>query len=111
MVKRAHKSDDGMYHIKGKKFQMLVGSRAQVMHETAYKTTGGLTKKSLKKNKHGKIVSRAKSSKGPQMLKRLHDKGYFTRKGKFGAIKKTKKSNKGKNKTMKKKGKKKSKKN
>jgi len=111
MVKRAHKSDDGMYHIKGKKFQMLVGSRAQVMHETAYKTTGGLTKKSLKKNKHGKIVSRAKSNKGPQMLKRLHDKGYFTRKGKFGAIKKTKKSKKGKNKTMKKKGKKKSKKN
>jgi hypothetical protein len=111
MVKRAHKSDDGMYHIKGKKFQMLVGSRAQVMHETAFKTTGGLTKKQLKKNKHGKIVSRAKSSKGPQMLKRLHDKGYFTRKGKFGAIKKTKKSKKGKNKTMKKKGKKKSKKN
>ena len=111
MVKRAHKSDDGMYHIKGKKFPMLVGSRAQVMHETAYKTTGGLTKKGLKKNKHGKIVSKAKSSKGPQMLKRLHDKGYFTRKGKFGAIKKTKKSKKGKNKTMKKKGKKKSKKN
>ena len=50
MVKRAHKSDDGMYHIKGKKFQMLVGSRAQVMHETAYKTSGGLTKKHLKKN-------------------------------------------------------------
>mgnify|MGYP005729768303 CR=1 FL=1 len=111
MVKRAHKSDDGMYHIKGKKFQMLVGSRAQVMHETAYKTTGGLTKKHLKKNKHGKIVSKAKSSKGPQMLKRLHDKGYFTRKGKFGAIKKNKKDKKGKNKTMKKKGKKKSKKN
>lgn len=109
MVKRAHKSDDGMYHIKGKKFQMLVGSRAQVMHETAYKTTGGLTKKQLKKNKHGKIVSRAKSSKGPQMLKRLHNKGYFTRKGKFGAIKKSKKGKKAK--TMKRKGmKKKSKK-
>ena len=111
MVKRAHKSDDGMYHIKGDKFPVLVGSRAQVMHKTAYKTTGGLTKKDLKKNKHGKIVSRAKSNKGPQMLKRLHDKGYFTRKGKFGAIKKTKKNKKGKNKTMKKKGKKKSKKN
>ena len=50
-----------------------------------------------------KIVSRAKSSKGPQMLKRLHDKGYFTRKGKFGAIKKGKK---GRKKTMKKKSKK-----
>mgnify|MGYP003962766209 CR=1 FL=1 len=101
MVKRAHKSDDGMYHVKGKKFPMLVGSRAQVMHETAFKTTGGLEKKDLKKNKHGKIVSKAKSMKGPQMLKRLHDKGYFTRKGKFGAVKKTKKSKKGKNKTKK----------
>jgi hypothetical protein len=47
-----------------------------------------LPKRTLKKNKHGKIVSRAKSAKGPQMLKRLTDKGYFTRKGKFGAIKK-----------------------
>jgi len=91
MVKRAHKSDDGMYHVKGEKYPVLVGSRAQVMHKTAYKTTGGLTKKNLKKNKHGKIVSRAKSAKGPQMLKRLTDKGYFTRKGKFGAIKKKKK--------------------
>jgi len=80
-----------MYHVKGEKYPVLVGSRAQVMHKTAYKTTGGLTKKNLKKNKHGKIVSRAKSSKGPQMLKRLTDKGYFTRKGKFGAIKKKKK--------------------
>jgi|TARA_B110000483_G_C17859342_1_gene413536 hypothetical protein len=90
MVKRVGKNDDGMYHIKGDKFPVLVGSRAQVMHKTAYKTTGGLTKKNLKKNKHGKIVSRAKSAKGPQMLKRLTDKGYFTRKGKFGAIKKKK---------------------
>jgi len=100
MVKRVGKSDDGMYHIKGDKFPALVGSRAQVMHKTAYKTTGGLTKKDLKKNKHGKIVSRAKSAKGPQMLKRLTDKGYFTRKGKFGAIKKkaktAKKGRKGK---------------
>jgi hypothetical protein len=45
MVKRVGKSDDGMYHIKGDKFPALVGSRAQVMHKTAYKTTGGLTKK------------------------------------------------------------------
>lgn len=92
MVKRVGKSDDGMYHIKGDKFPALVGSRAQVMHKTAYKTTGGLTKKHLKKNKHGKIVSRVKSAKGPQMLKRLTDKGYFTRKGKFGAIKKKSKT-------------------
>ena len=50
---------------------MLVGSRAQVMNGTAYKTSYGaikpkgdaLTKKHLKYNKQGRIVSVAKSSK------------------------------------------------
>lgn len=82
------KGSDGKYHIKGQKFDMLIGSRAQVFHGTAYKTSGGLTKAGLKKNKHGNIVSRAKSAKGAQMLKRLTNKGYFTRKGKFGYVKK-----------------------
>jgi len=96
------KGSDGKYHIKGSKFHMLIGSRAQVFHGTAYKTSGGLTKAGLKKNKHGNIVSRAKSAKGAQMLKRLTNKGYFTRKGKFGfvkkAAKKTRKARKGKKK-------------
>ena len=39
-----------------------VGSRAQVMHGTAQKTSGGLTKKDLKYNKWGRIVSRKKSA-------------------------------------------------
>ncbi len=85
------KGSDGKYHIKGQKFDMLIGSRAQVFHRTAYKTSGGLTKAGLKKNKHGNIVSRAKSAKGAQMLKRLTNKGYFTRKGKFGYVKKASK--------------------
>jgi len=97
MVKRHTKGADGKYHINGKKFDHLVGSRAQVFHETAYKTTSSavkpkgdaLTRKDLKMNKHGRIVSSAKSKKGPMMLKRLHNKGYFTRKGHFGAVKKT----------------------
>ena len=63
MVKRVHKGSDGHYHVAGGKFKVLVGSRAQVMHGTAYKTKGGLKKSSLKFNKHGKIVSRAKSAK------------------------------------------------
>lgn len=88
MTKRIHKAADGKYHVSGSTYQMLVGSRAQVWHGTAYKTAGGLKKKDLKKNKHGKIVSRAKSAKGPQMLKRLHRKGYFTKKGQFGYVKK-----------------------
>ena len=43
---RFGKSADGTYHIKGKKYAHVQGSRAQVWHGTAYKTTGGLTKKS-----------------------------------------------------------------
>jgi len=39
MVKRHTKESDGKYHIDGKKFDQLVGSRAQVHHGTAYKTT------------------------------------------------------------------------
>jgi hypothetical protein len=90
-MKKHMKGSDGKYHIKGQKFDMLIGSRAQVFHGTAYKTSGGLTKAGLKKNKHGNIVSRAKSAKGAQMLKRLTNKGYFTRKGKFGYVKKASK--------------------
>ena len=97
MVKRHTKGADGKYHINGKKFDQLVGSRAQVFHGTAYKTTSSavkpkgdaLTRKDLKMNKHGRIVSSEKSKKGPMMLKRLHNKGYFTRKGHFGAVKKS----------------------
>jgi len=88
------KSSDGKYHISGVIFEILIGSRAQVMHGTAYKTPGGLKKKDLKKNKHGKIVSRAKSAKGAQMLKRLYNKGYFTKKGKFGFVRKSVKGTK-----------------
>lgn len=80
------KGSDRKYHINGMVFEILTGSRAQVHHGTAYKTTGGLKKKDIKKNKHGKIVSRAKSAKGAQMLKRLTNKGYFTKKGKFGFV-------------------------
>ena len=39
-----------------------VGSRAMVMHGTAEKTKGGLTKANLKYNKAGRIVSRRKSA-------------------------------------------------
>jgi len=63
-----------------------VGSRAQVMHGTADHTSGGLTKKDLKYNKHGRIVSRKKSQKAKKE-KRLEKAGYKTRKGKFGAVK------------------------
>ena len=38
-----------------------VGSRAEVFHGKAEKTTGGLTKNDLIKNKYGYIVSKIKS--------------------------------------------------
>lgn len=42
--------------------ERTVGSRAQVYNGTAHHTSGGLTKKDLKKNpKTGEIVSKAKS--------------------------------------------------
>ena len=47
-----------------------VGSRAQVWHGTACKTAGGLTKKNLKMNKRGRIVS-AKKAASAKRLKRL----------------------------------------
>ena len=64
-----------------------IGSRAQVMHGSAHHTSGGLTKKDLKYNKWGRIVSRKKSTQAKK-TKRMEKAGYKTRKGKFGAIKK-----------------------
>jgi hypothetical protein len=86
MVKRLDRHDDGFYHVNGKKYVMLEGSRAQVWHDTAYKTPGGLTKNELMFNKHGRIVS-AKKHATAKKENRLRKYGYTARKGKFGAIK------------------------
>jgi|TARA_Y100000389_G_C17030001_1_gene302986 hypothetical protein len=95
------RGQDGLYHIKGKKYSVLEGSRAQVYHKNAYKTTGGLTKSMLFKNKRGEIVS-LKKHKSAKKDKRLEKAGYFTKKGKFGYVRKnaTKKNKK----SMKKRG-------
>lgn len=56
---------------------MSVGSRAQVMHGSAKRTAGGLTKKDLMYNKSGGIVSRKKSmtmKKGGAWKKRFGKK-------------------------------------
>ena len=66
---------------------MLIGSRAQVWHGTACKTPGGLLKNQLIMNKLGRIVSKKKHSTAKKE-KRLEKAGYFTQKGKFGAVKK-----------------------
>ena len=63
--------------------QKTVGSRAQVMHGTAKKTSGGLTKKQLKYNTSGKIVSK-KASALAKKNNRLVKAGFVTKKGVFG---------------------------
>lgn len=81
------KSADGMYNIHGKCYSLLEGSRTQVNNRTAYKTAGGLTKDKLFMNKHGHIVSKKKHLTAKKE-KRLEKAGYFTKKGKFGYVKK-----------------------
>ena len=95
MVKKHMKSSDGSYHIKGHKYDLLVGSRAQVWHGTAYKTNGDLHKSDLHMNKYGRIVSKKKHNTAKKE-KRLQKYGYFTKKGKFGYVKKTGTKSKGK---------------
>ena len=89
MVKKHMKGSDNKYHIGGKVYDMLIGSRAQVWHGTAYKTAGNLKKDNLYMNKHGRIVSKRKHETAKKE-KRLQKHGYFTKKGTFGAIKKGK---------------------
>ena len=70
---------------------MVVGTRAQVMHGTADKTSGGLTKSDLKYNKKtGRIVSKRRSALGKKALSRLVKAGYKAKKGSFTLFKKSK---------------------
>jgi len=82
-----------------------VGSRAQVWHGTATKTTGGLVKKDLFKKK-GRIRSK-KASQKAKRNQNLGNAGWTHKKGEFGPVKV---SEKPKTKSKKKKGSKKSKK-
>ena len=93
---------------------MTVGTRAQVWHDTADRTSGGLTKSDLFM-KNGRIKSKraSRSSKKNQNLKNA---GWTFKKGEFGAVrtddlqsgvvtkKKTKKKSKSKSKAKGKKG-------
>jgi len=84
MTKRPHRSEkDGKYHIKGKTYPELFGSRVQVFRGNAYKTLGNLVKSDLLKNKHDRIVSKKKYFTAKKE-KRLLKHGYGFEKGKFG---------------------------
>jgi hypothetical protein len=84
-MKKISKQSDGKYHINGSTFKVLHGSRAQVWHGTAARTSGGLTKQKLFMNKRGHIVSRKKHITAKRE-KRLQKHGFFTKKGTFGAV-------------------------
>ena len=86
--KKTVRHSDGKYHINGKTFEVLEGTRAQVWHTTAYKTSGGLTRKDLLQNKHGRIVS-AKKHHTEKKNKRLEKAGYKPKKGKFVVMRKS----------------------
>jgi hypothetical protein len=79
------KSSDGLYHIDGKTYKALFGSRKQVLNQTAYQTTDGLTTSDISMNKWGRIVS-ANKSKTTKTERRLQKHGFFEKKGKFGAV-------------------------
>jgi hypothetical protein len=89
------KGPDGKYHIKGKVYELLIGTRAQVWHETAFKTSGNLNKDDLFQNKNGRIVSKSKHASAKKE-KRLLKHGYGTQKGKFGFVKVSTRKNKSK---------------
>jgi hypothetical protein len=82
---RFTKTASGRYMVQGKSYEMLMGSRAQVWHGTAYKTSGGLCKHHLMQNKAGRIVSKEKHMTAKKE-KRLLKAGYGTKKGKFGFV-------------------------
>jgi hypothetical protein len=83
---RFTRSSNGKYVVKGNNYEMLIGTRAQVWHGTAHKTSGGLVKSDLIQNKAGRIVSKAKHFTAKKE-KRLVKAGYGTKKGKFGFVK------------------------
>ena len=91
MVNRPHRdATTGMYNIHGHRYNEVIGSRQQVMRGTAYKTKGELKKNDLMFNKWGRIVSRKKHLTAKKE-KRLQKYGYYTKKGKFGYVRKTSK--------------------
>ena len=91
MANNKTRGSNGMYNVSGRSFSMLIGTRAQVWHGTAYKTSGGLTKSDLMQNKAGRIVSKAKHATAKREM-RLVKAGYGTKKGKFGFVRMGKKS-------------------
>lgn len=84
-MKRIDRSSDGLYHVNGKTYKHLIGSRKQVWMGSAYKTDGQLVRSDFIMNKNGRIVS-AKKHASAKRENRLVKAGYGTQKGKFGYV-------------------------
>ena len=96
MTNKTRKASDGKYHIHGKTFELLCGSRAQVAHGTAYKTKGYLTNKDLFQNKHGKYVSMKKHKANLHGKSNL--KSYLAKKGSHAFVLQRKHTNRNRSK-------------
>ena len=70
--------------------ELIVGTRRQVWYRSRKKTKGGLTRKNLKMNKRGRLVSKKLSAKA-RRDKRLVKNGYKTKKKTFKLFRKHKK--------------------
>lgn len=66
-----------------------IGSKAEVYHETALRTSGGLKKKDLMMTKRHRIVSRKKHAAGKKAIKHLRALGYIAKKGTFKLMRKS----------------------
>ena len=65
----------------------IIGSRRQVWNRSRVKTKSGLTRKDLKKNKRGRIVSKRVSARAKRE-NRLVKNGYKTKKKTFKLFRK-----------------------
>ena len=71
------------------KKMIRIGTKAQVYHQTALMTPGGLKKSDLMKTKRGRIVSKKQSLAGKRAIKHLFALGYKPKKGTFKAMRKS----------------------
>lgn len=73
---------NGSVNIRGSRYKLTNGTRAQVWHGTAFKTRAGLKKSDFMQNHKGRIVSRKKHFTAKRE-KRLERAGYKTKRGVF----------------------------
>jgi hypothetical protein len=85
-MKRPQRHSDGRYHIKGKTFKKLRGSRREVWNGTSFRTQGLLTRDELMQpKKNGRIVSRKKHEQAKTNNNLVKSGWKLAEKGKFGA--------------------------